>query len=99
MTAAAGRGAVGRGRCAWCIATGWALDLLRGEQSRPHGNLEIAVPAARFPEIRDHLPKYVWGAVGAGRVRAGEGEQGAGPAGIVPEGSVGSLMCVMSGWF
>jgi hypothetical protein len=32
----------------WCIVAGWALDLFRGEQSRPHGDLEIAVPTAGF---------------------------------------------------
>ncbi|MFE7929233.1 nucleotidyltransferase domain-containing protein [Streptomyces sp. NPDC057456] len=57
----------------WCIAAGWALDLFRGEQSRAHGDLEIAVPAAGFPEIRDRFPEYAWDAVGSGRVWAGAG--------------------------
>src|ERR1044072_2649483 len=52
----------------WCIAAGWALDLFRGRQSRPHGDLEIAVPAAGFPEIRACFPEYVFDAVGSGRV-------------------------------
>ncbi|MCX4673389.1 hypothetical protein OG453_43290 [Streptomyces sp. NBC_01381] len=52
----------------WFIAAGWALDLFRGEESRPHGDLEIAVPAAEFPEIRDRFPEYVFDAVGSGRV-------------------------------
>ncbi|WP_327298046.1 MULTISPECIES: nucleotidyltransferase domain-containing protein [unclassified Streptomyces] len=39
----------------WYVAAGWALDLFRGEQSREHGDIEIAVPAARFPEIRARL--------------------------------------------
>ncbi|MFF1736523.1 nucleotidyltransferase domain-containing protein [Streptomyces sp. NPDC058247] len=52
----------------WCVAAGWALDLFRGEQSRPHGDLEIAVPAAGFPEIRHRFPECVFDAVGAGRV-------------------------------
>ena len=52
----------------WCIAAGWALDLFRGEQSRPHGDLEIAMPAAEFPEIRDRFPEYGFDAVGSGRV-------------------------------
>ncbi|MGW5867102.1 nucleotidyltransferase domain-containing protein [Streptomyces sp. NPDC055239] len=52
----------------WCVAAGWALDLFRGGQSRPHGDLEIAVPAAGFPEIRHHFPEYVFDAVGSGRV-------------------------------
>ncbi|MFH9552926.1 nucleotidyltransferase domain-containing protein [Streptomyces sp. NPDC017435] len=57
----------------WCVAAGWALDLFRGEQSRPHGDLEIAVPAAGFPEIRDRFPEYACDAVGSGRVWAGTG--------------------------
>ncbi|GGV66021.1 hypothetical protein GCM10010277_73550 [Streptomyces longisporoflavus] len=52
----------------WCVAAGWALDLFRGEQSRPHGDLEIAVPAAGFPAIRHRFPECVFDAVGSGRV-------------------------------
>jgi len=39
----------------WAVAGGWALDLFRGETTRPHGDLEIAVPAAGFPVIRAAL--------------------------------------------
>ncbi|GAA1656749.1 nucleotidyltransferase domain-containing protein [Actinoplanes couchii] len=53
----------------WCVAPGWALDLFRGEQTRPHGDLEIAIPAARFPEIRARFPGYVFDAAGDGQVR------------------------------
>ncbi|MFD3498065.1 nucleotidyltransferase domain-containing protein [Streptomyces sp. NPDC058676] len=60
-------------RTPWCIVAGWALDLFRGGQSRPHGDLEIAVPAAGFPEIRDRFPEYAWDAVGSGRVWVGAG--------------------------
>ncbi|RVU18950.1 hypothetical protein EOT10_31080 [Streptomyces antnestii] len=59
----------------WCIAAGWALDLFRGEQSRPHGDLEIAVPAAEFPEIRDRFPECVFDAVGSGRVWPEAGDE------------------------
>ncbi len=52
----------------WCVAAGWALDLFRGRQSRPHGDLEIAVPAAGFPEIRERFPEYAFDAVGSGLV-------------------------------
>ncbi|TQF03082.1 hypothetical protein E6W39_13490 [Kitasatospora acidiphila] len=52
----------------WCVAAGWALDLFRGRQSRPHGDLEIAAPAAAFPEVRDRFPEYVFDAVGSGQV-------------------------------
>ncbi|MEY9840673.1 hypothetical protein [Streptacidiphilus sp. EB103A] len=58
-------GAVG---APWCVAAGWALDLFRGGQSRQHGDLEIAVPAAGFAEVRDCFPEYVFDAVGSGRV-------------------------------
>lgn len=59
----------------WCVVAGWALDLFRGEQSRPHGDLEIAVPAAGFAEVRDRFPEYVFDAVGSGRLWAGAGAE------------------------
>lgn len=59
----------------WCVAAGWALDLFRGKQSRPHGDLEIAVPAAGFPEIRHRFPECVFDAVGSGRVWPGSGAE------------------------
>ncbi|MCW8375445.1 nucleotidyltransferase domain-containing protein [Streptomyces justiciae] len=62
-------------RAPWCVAAGWALDLFRGEQSRPHGDLEIAVPTARFPELRDRFTGYAWDAVGWGRVWEGAGPE------------------------
>ncbi|QCX73820.1 hypothetical protein C9F11_00585 [Streptomyces sp. YIM 121038] len=52
----------------WCVAAGWALDLFRGTQTREHGDIEIAVPAAEFPEIRSRFPGYVFDAVGSGRI-------------------------------
>lgn len=52
----------------WYVAAGWALDLFRGVQTREHGDVEIAVPAADFPEVRDRFPGYVFDAVGAGRI-------------------------------
>ncbi|MGY9063822.1 nucleotidyltransferase domain-containing protein [Streptomyces sp. CAS3] len=52
----------------WCVAAGWALDLFRGEQTRDHGDLELAVPAAAFVEIRDRFPEYAFDAVGSGKV-------------------------------
>lgn len=59
----------------WCIAAGWALDLFRGRQSRHHGDLEIAVPAAGFSEIRGYFPEYVFDGVGSGRIWAGAGAE------------------------
>ncbi|MEO5876825.1 MAG: hypothetical protein ABIS86_03390 [Streptosporangiaceae bacterium] len=52
----------------WYVAAGWALDLFRGTQTREHGDIEIAVPAAHFPEIRDRFPGYAFDAVGDGRI-------------------------------
>ncbi|MBB2946716.1 hypothetical protein FB565_006484 [Actinoplanes lutulentus] len=52
----------------WYVAAGWALDLFRGEQTRHHHDIEIAVPAARFPEIRSHFPEFTVDAVGTGRI-------------------------------
>ncbi|WP_406326798.1 nucleotidyltransferase domain-containing protein [Streptomyces sp. NBC_00203] len=59
----------------WCVAAGWALDLFRGKQSRPHGDLEITVPAAGFLEIRHRFPECVFDAVGSGRVWPGAGSE------------------------
>jgi hypothetical protein len=51
----------------WCVAAGWALDLFRGRQTREHGDIEIAVPAAGFLDIRGRFPAYIFDAVGNGR--------------------------------
>ncbi|MFE5208910.1 nucleotidyltransferase domain-containing protein [Streptomyces sp. NPDC056600] len=55
----------------WCVAAGWALDLFRGERTRAHGDIEIAIPAAGFPEVRRRFPGHVFDAVGGGRVWEG----------------------------
>jgi hypothetical protein len=52
----------------WCVAAGWALDLFRGETTREHEDLEIAVPAAGFPAIRAVLPELEWQAAGSGQL-------------------------------
>jgi hypothetical protein len=52
----------------WCVAAGWALDLFRGSQTRPHGDIEIAIPAAGFPEVRARFPGYVFDGVSSGRI-------------------------------
>ncbi|MEV4880503.1 nucleotidyltransferase domain-containing protein [Streptomyces cyaneofuscatus] len=52
----------------WYVAAGWALDLFRGRQTRPHGDIEIAIPAARFPEVRHRFPGYVFDGAGSGRI-------------------------------
>jgi len=52
---------------AWCVVAGWALDLFRGEVTREHEDLEIAVPADRFELIRAALAGFAFDVVGAGR--------------------------------
>jgi hypothetical protein len=52
----------------WYVAAGWALDLFRGSQRRTHFDLEIAVPAGRFAEIRERFPEFEFDAVGSGRI-------------------------------
>jgi hypothetical protein len=52
----------------WYIAAGWALDLFRGEQTREHGDLEIAVPARGFALIRDRLADLECDAVDSGLI-------------------------------
>jgi hypothetical protein len=44
----------------WCVAAGWALDLFRGEQTREHEDIEIAVPntAEAFGQVRAALAGY-----------------------------------------
>ncbi|WNI19903.1 nucleotidyltransferase domain-containing protein [Actinacidiphila sp. ITFR-21] len=36
----------------WYVAASWALDLFRGTRTRAHGDIEIAIPAVNFPEVR-----------------------------------------------
>jgi hypothetical protein len=50
------------------VAAGWALDLFRGTRTREHGDIEIAIPAVSFPEIRDRFPGYGFDAVSSGRI-------------------------------
>ncbi|MER7282831.1 hypothetical protein ABT369_51245 [Dactylosporangium sp. NPDC000244] len=52
----------------WCVAAGWALDLFLGRQTREHGDIEIAIPAAGFPEVRDRFPGYAFDTVASGRI-------------------------------
>ncbi|KOV83255.1 hypothetical protein [Nocardia sp. NRRL S-836] len=62
-------------RTPWYVAAGWALDLFRGAQSRPHGDLEIAVPAAGFPEVRALFPDHVFDVASSGRVWFAAGDE------------------------
>lgn len=54
----------------WWVAGGWALDLWRGEQTRPHADLEICVPRALWRAVRDRLEGHdLWYADGTGGLR------------------------------
>jgi hypothetical protein len=53
-------------RTPWYVAGGWALDLFRGEQTREHEDLEIAVPQAGFAEVREALDDHDVDVVGEG---------------------------------
>lgn len=52
----------------WYVAGGWAVDLFAGRQTRPHGDLEIAVPAARFPEVQSRFPEFAFDVVASGHL-------------------------------
>jgi hypothetical protein len=52
----------------WCVAAGWALDLFRGVQTRPHADLEIAIPAGDFPRIATRFDDHDFFVVQDGRV-------------------------------
>ena len=39
----------------WWIAGGWAVDLALGRQTRPHGDIDIAVLRRDQPALFDHL--------------------------------------------
>ena len=52
----------------WYVAAGWALDLFRGRQTRAHGDIEIAIPAASFPVVSDRFPGYVFDGAGSGQI-------------------------------
>jgi aminoglycoside-2''-adenylyltransferase len=53
----------------WCVAGGWAVDLFLGEQTRPHGDLEIAVPYDAFVRVPPLVPELeFWVPQGQGRL-------------------------------
>jgi hypothetical protein len=52
----------------WYVAAGWALDLFHGRQTREHGDIEIAIPAANFPQVRDRFPACAFDTVSSGRI-------------------------------
>ena len=61
----------------WCVVGGWAIDLWLGTVTRPHDDLEIAIPHASFAAMRAHLRGFALFSVGDGEVLrlADEAEQ------------------------
>jgi len=54
----------------WCVVGGWSIDLWLGRETRPHADLEIAIPRGELWRIRRHLREYRFRCVGDGEVRA-----------------------------
>lgn len=53
----------------WCVVAGWALDLFRGEVTRVHEDIEIAIPWAAYDAVRARLVDYELFVAGNGMVR------------------------------
>ncbi len=53
---------------AWSVAGGWAIDLYLGRQTRPHSDLEIAIPRAELDRLRPAFADLSLFAAGTGRV-------------------------------
>jgi hypothetical protein len=53
----------------WWVAGGWALDLWRGAESRPHHDIEICVPRAEWHAVRDRLAAHDLWYVDGGSLR------------------------------
>ena len=41
----------------WWVAGGWAVDALVGEQTRPHDDVDVMVPADALPRVEASLAK------------------------------------------
>jgi hypothetical protein len=53
----------------WCVAGGWALDLWYGEQTRAHGDIELALPRTDFALVRPYFAGFELYDAGGGEVR------------------------------
>lgn len=53
----------------WAVAGGWAVDLYLGGLTRPHEDIEIAIPRSDFPLLRSSLHGFELFEVGDGRIR------------------------------
>ena len=52
----------------WFVVGGWAIDLLRGEQTRAHEDIEIAIPRPCFGVVRQRFGAFRHFSVGDGHV-------------------------------
>ena len=53
----------------WAVAAGWAIDLHLGQQTRPHSDLEVAIPRTQFTMLRRHLGGFDLYQASHGRLR------------------------------
>jgi GrpB-like predicted nucleotidyltransferase (UPF0157 family) len=42
----------------WCLDGGWGVDALLGYETRPHDDLDLAVPAAEVPRLLEVFPEF-----------------------------------------
>jgi hypothetical protein len=56
-----------RSNARWYVVAGWAIDLFRGGQSRPHHDIEIGVARDDFPLIATSLSEFDFDVIGSGR--------------------------------
>jgi hypothetical protein len=57
----------------WCVSGGWAIELFVGEPLRAHGDLEVAIPRARWTDFRCCLPGLEFFVAGSGELLPLEG--------------------------
>lgn len=54
----------------WSVAGGWALDLWHGEETRPHGDIEISVSSSALGRVRAYFPDHIFYSARAGALSA-----------------------------
>jgi hypothetical protein len=57
-------------RAHWYVVGGFAIDLFLGRETRPHGDLEIALPRGELAIVRERLAGFALHTVRKGEVRA-----------------------------
>jgi hypothetical protein len=64
---------IGSTEVPWCVTGGWAIEMFVGRPFRSHGDLEVAIPSARWPEFRACVPELEFFVAGSGRLFPVEG--------------------------